>query len=316
MRSFVERIPEALDGQRIDRVVALISDISRRQAARLIDGGQVELDEAVVRKASLRVAVGALVSFEVEDEPDSLVGDPDIDLDLAYADEDVLVVNKPAGLIVHPGSGVVSSTLVHALLARYPEVLAVGEADRPGIVHRLDKGTSGLLMVARTALAYESLVAQLSERTVERRYRALVMGHLETDHGLIDAPLGRSPRDATQRAVIAGGRPARTHYEVIDRALAKGERALAVTSVYCRLETGRTHQIRAHLSAIGHPVAGDTTYGGVAELDESGTLQRPFLHAERLGFDHPRTGERMTFSCPVATDLVAIEETLQPVTET
>lgn len=311
MRSFVERIPDALDGQRIDRVVALIGDVSRRQAASLIDGGLVQLDAAVVQKASFRVAVGSLVSFEIEDEPDWLVGDPEIDLEVVHADDDVLVVNKQAGLIVHPGSGVVSSTLVHAVLARYPEVLGVGEAERPGIVHRLDKGTSGLLMVARTQLAYESLVAQLSERTVERRYRALVMGHLETDHGLIDAPLGRSLRDATQRAVIAGGRPARTHYEVISRSYARGDRSLAVTSIYCRLETGRTHQIRAHLSAIGHPVAGDPTYGGLAELDESGTLDRPFLHAERLGFEHPRSGERLTFSCPVAADLIAVEEALE-----
>jgi len=214
----------------------------------------------------------------------------------------VLVVDKQAHLVVHPGSGVRGATLVNGLLAMVPEIESVGEPDRPGIVHRLDKGTSGLLMVARTDLAYESLVRQLAMRTVLRVYQSVVHGLVEAESGLIDAPLGRSPRDATRRAVVADGRPARTRYEVLDR-LSGADCSV----VACRLETGRTHQIRAHLSAIGHPVVGDDRYGGRAVAG----LDRPFLHAAELGFEHPDSGELLQFASALPADLSSTLEQLR-----
>jgi 23S rRNA pseudouridine1911/1915/1917 synthase len=192
-------------------------------------------------------------------------------------------------------------TMVQGLLARYPELARLpdegaGEADRPGIVHRLDAGTSGLLVVARTPEAYHALVAQLAARTVERHYRALVLGIVEANAGEVDAPIGRSDRDPTQMAVATGGREARTRYEV----RARYHEPIDTTELACKLETGRTHQIRVHLAAIGHPVVGDTRYGGERPAIPVG---RPFLHAERLSFVHPRTGEVLTFTSPLPADL-------------
>jgi len=223
-------------------------------------------------------------------------------------DDDVIVVDKPSGLVVHPGAGNMEGTLVNGLLARYPEMAGVGSAVRPGIVHRLDLGTSGALAVARTQVAYDSLVGQLAERTVGRRYLALVWGRPEAPTGVVDAPIGRSTKDRTRMAVIGSGRPARTHYDVEET------RVEPVTSLLrCRLETGRTHQIRVHLSAIGHPLVGDRAYGGEREgLPEGSPLDRPFLHAAHLAFDHPVTGERMAFDAPLPVDLLGLLERLGP----
>ena len=221
---------------------------------------------------------------------------------MVHADADVIVVDKPAGLVVHPGAGNEGGTLVNGLLHAFPELAAVGDPARPGIVHRLDRGTSGLLVVARTPAAYDALVGQLSRREVERRYAALVWGVPESGAGLVDAPVGRSPRDPTRMAVVAGGRDARTRYEV-RTAFERPASALLT----CRLETGRTHQIRVHLAAIGHPVVGDATYGGArAAL----ALDRPFLHAEQLAFDHPTTGARLSFASALPADLEAVLATL------
>ena len=190
-------------------------------------------------------------------------------------------------------------TLVNGLLARYPELAGVGDPGRPGIVHRLDKGTSGLLVVARTQAAYDGLVAQLAAHTAERRYLALVWGHPASAAGLVDAPIGRSPRDPLKMAVVADGREARTRYQVRETF----DRPAPTALLDCRLETGRTHQIRVHLAAIGHPVVGDATYGGVRPALD---VPRPFLHAYRLSFDHPATGERLTFESPLPADLATI----------
>jgi 23S rRNA pseudouridine1911/1915/1917 synthase len=207
-------------------------------------------------------------------------------------------VAKQAGLVVHPGAGHTSGTLVHGLLARYPEIGDVGDPFRPGIVHRLDRETSGLLVVARSARAYDSLVAQLSERLVERRYLALVWGRLQSPRGTIDAPIGRSEARRTRMAVRETGRPARTGYAV------QAEYEVPRCSLLeCTLETGRTHQIRVHLAAIGNPVVGDATYGGQREPI---ALTRPFLHAQRLTFEHPSSGERVTFDEPLPPDLGAV----------
>lgn len=312
---FDEVVPEALDGQRVDRVVAIIADASRRQAGQLVADGGVEVDGQVVDKPSIKLDAGQSIRFDLLREEHSIEPDPLVDVPVLHADDQVIVVDKPAGLVVHPGSGVRGSTMVNGLLARFPDLLGVGQADRPGIVHRLDRGTSGLLVVARSAGAYDSLVAQLAARTVERRYRTLVAGHLESDAGLIDAPLGRSPRQATIRAVMADGRPARTRYEVRERLLAPGrsDGDQAVTHLSCRLETGRTHQIRAHLAAIGHPVVGDVDYGGPAlsGRPDGHHLRRPFLHAEELSFEHPTTGRRLTFTAPLPADLADVLRSLR-----
>jgi 23S rRNA pseudouridine1911/1915/1917 synthase len=218
---------------------------------------------------------------------------------IVYSDDHVVVIDKPAGLVVHPGAGADTGTLVHGLLAIDPSIAQVGDPERPGIVHRLDKGTSGLLVVARNAEAYEGLVAMLAAREVERRYVAVVWGHLEHDRGVVDAPLGRSRRDRTRQAVVADGREARTHYEVRLRA----DEPATVSVLECRLETGRTHQIRVHLAAIGHPVVGDERYGGLREGIDIG---RPALHAQSLGFEHPVTGAWLHFEAEPPADLAEL----------
>jgi 23S rRNA pseudouridine1911/1915/1917 synthase len=294
-------VPGPLDGERIDRVVAMVTEVSRVEATKLVSDGAVRVDGAVVTRGADRLREGAhlvvvlaAVVPEVGPEPD-----PSVDVPVVHVDSDVIVVDKPADLVVHPGAGHHGGTLVNGLLARFPEIAEVGELDRPGIVHRLDRGTSGLLVVARTPVAYESLVGQLSERTVDRQYRTLVWGHPESARGLVDAPIGRSPRSPTKMAVTDSGKPARTRYEVVQTFDEPAPLALLI----CRLETGRTHQIRVHLSAIGHAVVGDERYRGVR-----GKLPcpRPFLHAEALGFDHPVTGERLRFTSELPADLAAV----------
>jgi 23S rRNA pseudouridine1911/1915/1917 synthase len=206
-------------------------------------------------------------------------------------------------VVVHPGHGHATGTLVHGLLATFPDLAGMGEATdpaRPGIVHRLDRGTSGLLVVARTPDAYRSLVAQLTDRSVERRYTALVYGHVEEEQGVVDAPIGRSGNDPTRMAVTADGRPARTRYRVSRRL----ELASPVTLLDVRLETGRTHQIRVHLAAIGHPVVDDQRYAKGRML--SGGPGRPFLHASSLAFDHPASGVRATWTSPLPEELARV----------
>jgi 23S rRNA pseudouridine1911/1915/1917 synthase len=232
-----------------------------------------------------------------------LAADPGVVVPVVYEDDDLLVVDKPAGLVVHPGAGRTTGTLVNGLLARDPGLRGVGEPGRPGIVHRLDRGTSGLMLVARSERAYGALVAMLSARRVERRYRTLVWGTVASPTGLVDAPIGRSARDRTRMAVTVTGRPARTRYEVVRAYHAP----VAVTELCCLLETGRTHQVRVHLASIGHPVVGDGRYGGSRR---SLPLERPFLHAERLTLDHPVTGVPLAFSSPLPEDLATVLRSL------
>jgi len=306
-RYAIEELPEALAGQRIDRIVAIVADVTRSHASQLIAEGAVVIDGAVVERGSQRGEAGSALVIELERVDDRPKPDGDVAFDVIHEDDSIVVVDKPAGLVVHPGSGVTGATLANGLLARFPEIADVGEAQRPGIVHRLDRGTSGLLMVARNEAARRHLSRQLAERSVERRYRTLVLGHVEAEAGVVDAPLGRSPHDPTRRAVVADGRPARTRYQVESRMTAGGADELAVTLLTCELETGRTHQIRAHLTAIGHPVVGDTVYGGsVAGSPIATVASRPFLHAEVLGFEHPVTAERLRFSSMLPADLRAV----------
>jgi 23S rRNA pseudouridine1911/1915/1917 synthase len=305
-----EVVPVALDGERLDRVVALLADVSRNRAGATIDAGAVYVDGAVVTVRSRKVrADEELVVSGLERQAACVpAGDGSVALAVLHEDDEFVVVDKPAGLVVHPGAGNLDGTLVNGLLARYPEMAGVGSAARPGIVHRLDLGTSGALAVARTQRAYDSLVAQLAERTVGRRYLALVWGRPEAPTGVIDAPIGRSTRDRTRMAVVGSGRPARTHYELQET------RNAPVTSLLrCRLETGRTHQIRVHLSAIGHPLVGDRAYGGDREgLPDGVALDRPFLHAAHLSFEHPVSRDRLTFEAPLPIDLRDLLKRLGP----
>lgn len=296
-----EVIPSALDGERLDRIVAMVAGVTRAVASDTVNAGAVLLDGQVCTVGRQRVHAGQRLQMEppVVSDSSSPQADPLVPVEVIYDDDDVIVVNKSAGLVVHPGAGNPDGTLVNGLLATYPELAGVGESHRPGIVHRLDAGTSGLLVVARSAVAYQRLVSALSSRLVRRGYQTLVWGHPATSNGIIDAPIGRDRRDPQRMAVTADGKPARTHYRVERRFVDPVEVAL----LDCQLETGRTHQIRVHVAAIGHPVVGDATYGGVRPGLSS---RRPFLHAAELAFEHPTTGQSLTFTTPLPADLVDV----------
>jgi 23S rRNA pseudouridine1911/1915/1917 synthase len=302
---YVETVPTALAGERLDRFVAMVVGCSRAQAAALVADGAVTVGDEVATVRSVKLAEGDAVVIDAAavGEDTALAADPSVPLDVVYEDADVIVVDKPADLVVHPGAGNDTGTLAQGLLARYPEVASVGQPDRPGIVHRLDRGTSGLLVVARSPAAYEGLVEALSTHAVEREYATLVWGHPEATSGLVDAPIGRSAREPTRMAVSNRGREARTRYEVVRTF----DEPAPVALLTCRLETGRTHQIRVHLQAIGHPVVGDSRYDGWREAIP---LPRPFLHAARLAFAHPVTGEPLAFTAPLTSDLEAVLATL------
>ena len=298
-------VPASLDGVRVDKVVSLVADVSRSTVNALVDQGRVQIDGVTVRSRSTALRLGQELRVDRAEDagPDLPVGDPTVEFGVVHADRHVIVVDKPAGLVVHPGPGHRSGTLVHGLLAEFPELAAVGDAvgsdpERPGIVHRLDRGTSGLMVVARTPDAYRSLVDQLRRRDVARHYRVLVLGSVEGESGLVDAPIGRSVSSPTRMAVSRKGKEARTRYRVERRF----DRPVPTTLVTATLDTGRTHQIRVHLSAIGHPVVGDDVYGPGRPLP--GVLvSRPFLHAYDLAFDHPGSGRRSSWTSELPDDL-------------
>lgn len=293
-------VPDALAGERLDRVVALEADLSRQAATALVTGGAVSVNGGVVTTRSARVSAGDVIDVVLSPpRASALTPEPDIEFRVLYEDAELVVIDKPAGLVVHPGAGRAEGTLVHGLTARYPEIADVGEPERPGIVHRLDATTSGLMVVARTERARVALVDALSRRDVARQYQALSWGAVAGDEGLVDAPIGRSTRERTKMAVVADGREARTRYRVVRRFISPAP----LTLLECRLETGRTHQIRVHLASIGHPVVGDTRYG---RSRPALVAPRPFLHAERLAFDHPITRRPMAWESPLPADLVEV----------
>ena len=290
-------VPEALAGERVDRVVAMETGWSRAEVQVVAAAGGVLVDGKPAAK-SMRLVAGqhvAVIGRPADGAPPQA---EDVPVEIRYADDDLFVVYKPAGLVVHPGAGHAHGTLVHGLLAVDPAIAGVGDPERPGIVHRLDRDTSGLMVVARTPDAYDVLVDALARRDVGREYVALVWGHPENARGVIDAPIGRSTSRRTRMAVRREGKEARTLYETREWFVHPD-----VALLDCRLETGRTHQIRVHLAAIGHPVVGDGTYGG----NRPGIrLDRPFLHAARLTLDHPRTGEPLAVEEPLPPELAAV----------
>jgi 23S rRNA pseudouridine1911/1915/1917 synthase len=277
--------------------------LSRSRAQHLIAKGLVLVNGRPVR-SSQRLQPGDLIAITVP-APEKIDLEPEaIPLDIVYEDADLLVVNKPSGLVVHPAAGNARGTLVNALLQHCPDLPGIGGCLRPGIVHRLDKDTSGLLLVSKTDLAHSGLAAQLKERRIKRSYLALVHGEVRCERGTIDAPLGRDPRDRKRMAVVSGGRQARTHYRVRERFpgadLNAGDQGYTLLEV--ELETGRTHQIRVHLAYIGHPVAGDPVYGRRrlrAGRQPHLNLTGQALHAYRIAFAHPRTGEALAFEAPL-----------------
>jgi 23S rRNA pseudouridine1911/1915/1917 synthase len=312
------QVPGALDGERVDRVLSLVTGLSRREVNELLDAGQVTVGSRTVSSRSRRVRTGERLGVKGPAPSRSgsdLAADPSVAVPIVWVDDDVIVVDKPAGLVVHPGAGHPGGTLVQGLLARFPELAATldpeddaGARERPGIVHRLDKGTSGLMVVARSAAARQALVRQLARRQVGREYVTLVAGWLQSDAGLVDAPLGRGESDPTRIRVQTGGRVARTRYEV----QARHAEPVPTTLLRCRLETGRTHQIRVHLASIGHPVIGDDRYGPSRRSWAPLPPRRPFLHAAELSFDHPATGRRVHFSSPLPDDLQGVLQSISP----
>lgn len=275
-------------------LAAQVDGLTRAQAARLIERGAVTVNGRAASK-STKLTGGEQIAVELpEPEPVEAVAQ-DIPLDVVYEDADVIVVNKPSGLVVHPAPGHPDGTLVNALLYHCGASLSgIGGALRPGIVHRIDRDTSGLIIAAKNDLAHQALAAQLADHTLARTYECIVVGNLREDNGTVDAPIARCPGDRKRMAVVPGGRNAVTHWEVLAR-------YPGYTHVRCRLETGRTHQIRVHMAYLGHPILGDTVYG--AKKPVSG-LTGQCLHAVGLRFLHPRTGEAVELSCPLPEEFV------------
>lgn len=278
-------------GERIDKIISkLNSEWSRSQVQEWIKNGDVLVNDKTV-KSNYKCNSNDVIVINIP-EPKNLDVEPEeMDLDIYYEDEDVLVVNKPRGMVVHPAPGHLHGTLVNGLMAHCKDLSGINGVLRPGIVHRIDKDTSGLLMVAKNDMAHESLVNQLVNKTVTRKYQAIVHGVIPHDHGTIDAPIGRDKNDRQSMAVVDNGKEAVTHFRVI-------ERFDKFTHVECVLETGRTHQIRVHMKYIGYPLAGDPKYGPKKTLPIDGQA----LHAGILGFSHPRTNEYLEFQAPLPDD--------------
>ena len=290
MEPILLRASEESKNQRLDAFLASSLDgLTRSQATRLIESGEVAVNGRAVSK-SYKLAGGEDIAVTLP-EPEPVEAVPqDIPLDVVYEDADVIVVNKPSGMVVHPAPGHPDGTLVNALLYHCAGTLSgVGGALRPGIVHRIDRDTSGLIIAAKNDAAHQYLSAQLADHTLARTYECIVVGKLREDRGTVDAPIARHPADRKRMAVVAGGREAVTHWEVIAR-------YPGYTHVRCRLETGRTHQIRVHMAYIGHPILGDTVYGAKKEVPG---LTGQCLHAVGLRFLHPRTHEVVELSCPL-----------------
>jgi 23S rRNA pseudouridine1911/1915/1917 synthase len=290
-------VPDGLDGLRLDVALSRLFGFSRTAAADLIDTGQVTVDGTpVARSAKVRAQAWLEVALPEPAAPAAAPPMPVDGLVVLHDDEDIVVVDKPVGVAVHPSPGWTGPTVVQGLAAMGYRLSTSGAAERQGVVHRLDAGTTGVMVVAKSEPAYSALKRAFKERTVDKRYSALVQGHPDPSRGTIDAPIGRHPSADYKFAVVEGGRPSVTHYET-------EEAFRAATLLDVHLETGRTHQIRVHMAAVRHPCVGDLTYGADPTLAARLKLTRQWLHARELGFDHPGTGGRVRFVSPYPSDL-------------
>ena len=298
-------------GARLDAYLASATELTRSAAARLMEEEQVTLNGKRANKKDKVKAGDVIIVLLPEPEPDEAIPQ-DIPLDIVYEDEDILVVNKPCGMVVHPAAGNPDGTLVNAILYHCGDSLSgIGGVIRPGIVHRIDKDTSGLLVVAKNDAAHLALSEQLKVHRVRRVYHAITIGNLREDAGTVDAPIGRHPTDRKKMAVLRGvgahARDAVTHYQVL-------ERFAGMCHVECKLETGRTHQIRVHMASLGHPLLGDPVYGGANHKfceNHPALIHGQCLHAAELSLIHPRSGEEMHFTCPLPEDMERILDLLR-----
>ena len=291
-------------GQRIDRLLAeQLEDTSRSDMQGRIRDGLVKVNGGTV-KPNYKVKKDDVVTVEVRELVEADIVPEDLNLDIVHEDDEVAVVNKPKGMVVHPAAGHPSGTLVNGLMHQLDNLSGINGELRPGIVHRIDKDTSGLLMVAKDDVTHRHLVEQLVEKSVTRKYTALVHGTIPHDKGTIEAPIGRNPKERQEMAVVDDGKEAVTHFNVL-------ERYKDFTLVECILDTGRTHQIRVHMKYIGYPLAGDPKYGPRKTLETEGQM----LHAGTLGFIHPKTGEYLEFTAPLPDQFEDVLETMTPLSD-
>jgi 23S rRNA pseudouridine1911/1915/1917 synthase len=290
-------VPDGLEGERVDAALARLFGLSRTKAADLAADGHVRLDGEVVGK-SARVLAGGWLEVTLPDAPApvQLVAETVEGLRIVYDDDDVVVVDKPVGVAAHPSPGWTGPTVIGGLAGAGFRISTSGAAERQGVVHRLDVGTTGLMVVAKSERAYTLLKRQFKDRTVDKVYHALVQGQMDPQRGTIDAPIDRHPQHEYRWAVVSDGKPSVTHYETVD-----AFRHASLLEVH--LETGRTHQIRVHMSAMRHPIVGDLTYGADPVLAKRLAIGRQWLHAVRLGFEHPGSGQWVEFSSPYPDDL-------------
>ncbi len=298
-------VPDGLDGSRLDVAIARLFGLSRSTAAALVEAGEARVDGAP-RSKSDRISAGAWLEVTLPPPPVPAAPPPEpvAGLKVIYDDQDIVVVDKPVGVAAHPSPGWDGPTVVGGLAAAGYTIATSGAAERQGVVHRLDVGTSGVMVVAKSERAYSALKRAFKAREVEKRYHAVVQGQLDPLRGTIDAPIDRHPRHDGRWAVVSGGRPSITHYDTL-------EAFPAASLLDIRLETGRTHQIRVHLAALRHPCVGDLAYGADPVLADRLGLRRQWLHARQLGFTHPGSAERVSFTSEYPTDLAAALEILR-----
>jgi 23S rRNA pseudouridine1911/1915/1917 synthase len=301
-------IPEGLNQERVDAALSRLLGLSRNVIVGLIEAGEISRDGKAVGKSDRVITGDQLeVILPAAKGEAKLVATPIDGLKVVYDDEFLIVIDKPVGIAAHPSPGWQGATVVGAIFAAGYQLATSGAAERQGVVHRLDVGTSGLMVVAKNEIAYSSLKDQFRNRTVSKVYHALVQGHMDPTVGTIDAPIDRHPREDYRFAVVANGKPSITHYKTL-------EVFPAVTLLEIELETGRTHQIRVHFSALHHPLVGDLTYGSDPALAMRLSISRPWLHAKQLAFDHPGSGERMSFNAEYPADLTRSLEILSDIT--
>ena len=300
-------IPEGLNQERVDAALSRLLGLSRNVIVGLIEAGEISRDGKAVGKSDRVITGDQLeVILPAAKGEAKLVATPIDGLKVVYDDEFLIVIDKPVGIAAHPSPGWQGATVVGAIFAAGYQLATSGAAERQGVVHRLDVGTSGLMVVAKNEIAYSSLKDQFRDRTVSKVYHALVQGHMDPTVGTIDAPIDRHPREDYRFAVVANGKPSITHYKTL-------EVFPAVTLLEIELETGRTHQIRVHFSALHHPLVGDLTYGSDPALAMKLSISRPWLHAKQLAFDHPGSGERMSFNAEYPADLTRSLEVLSDI---